>query len=246
VFVRGSFSLILQNAIFAKAIYNYSKRARNVRETIDMKRCPQCNRVFEDSLDYCTDDGIALVDENFVLPSEASPIEAEAETVIHHEPITINIPNSRETSSEQSNQQITPSEQVIPIIIEKPGNTGKYFLFLVIGLILGGVLVLGAVFLIYTQLSRSNTGNDAVQTSSGKHNERNKTRKDAEFNGLVLSENANIRSAPTEAVLDVLPQNDRLNILERDGAWYRVVCEHGVGGWMHGNTIRFNDDETPF
>ncbi len=232
--------------IFAKANYNYSKRAKNVRETVNMKRCPQCNRVFEDNLAFCTDDGATLVEETFVLPSESSPTEEEEETVIHHEPIKIEIPDASPTTEQPFQPQ---PEKVIPVIVERPGNTGKYFLVLIIGLFLGGALVLGLLVLIYSQLrnpTNSNQPVENIQLSSGKHAERNKTRKDSEFNGFVLSESANIRSAPNGTVLDSLPNNDRLSIEERDGTWYRVICEHGVSGWMHGNTIRFNDNETPF
>lgn len=207
-----------------------------------MKRCPQCNHVFEDTLDYCTEDGTALVDETFVLPSESLPDETEEETVINHQPITIDIP-SVSTMPANSTNQIPVTEEVVPIIIEKRSNTGKYLLFLIVGLLLGGILVL---ILFQLRNSRETKTTENIQILNGKHNQPNKTRNESEFNGFVLSENANIRSSPTGDVLDVLPKNDRLSILERDGAWYRVMCEHGVTGWMHGNTIRFDDDANTF
>lgn len=212
-----------------------------------MKRCPQCNKVFQDSLEFCTEDGDHLVEETFVLPTETSSFDAEEETIIHHEPIKIDIRRNYQSEGEDITSQTNQPNNVMPIIIEKEGNTGKYLLFLFIGLLLGGGLVIGTLWFAYSRLSSSNnTPPETVQISSGKHNSPNKTRQDSEFNGFVLSENANIRSAPSSAILDTLPQNDRLNILERDDVWYRVVCEHGIGGWMHGNTIRFKDSETPF
>jgi hypothetical protein len=231
-----------------KQIIIIAKGAKNVRESAAMKRCPNCNRVFEDTLAFCTDDGETLVDESFVLPSDAVPDEPEEETIIRHDPIRIDIPHPPKISAEQVNFQTQAPGNVIPVVIKKPGNTGKYFLFLIIGSIIGGGLVLGILVLLYSQLRNPNSNRPAenVQISGGKHDERNKTRKDSEFNGFVQSENANLRSAPNGTVLEALPQNDRLNIQERDGTWYRVTCEHGVSGWIHGNTIRFNDDETPF
>lgn len=211
-----------------------------------MKRCPQCNKVFQDSIDFCLDDGTQLVEEAFVLPTE-NTIETEEETIIHHEPIKIDIRRNHHSEVVEIPEVTSQPNTVVPIIVEKEGNTGKYLLFLFVGLLLGGGLVIATLWFAYSRLSNSNnTQPETVQVSSGKHITPNKTRQDSEFNGFVLSENANIRSSAEGNILDTLPQNDRLNILERDNAWYRVVCEHGIGGWMHGNTIRFKDNENPF
>lgn len=231
-----------------KRIIIIANERENHRKTITMKKCPQCNKVFEDSLVYCTDDGTALIADNFVLPSESGEFETEEETLIHHEPIKIEIPHPLPPTP-QINFQIPASGNVIPIVVEKQRNTGKYLLTLIIGLVLGSVLVAGIFVLILSQIRSSGNENipiEKVQTSTGKHNERNKTRKDSEFNGFVLNENVNLRNAPNSSVLDTLPKNDRLEIVERENLWYRVICEHGTGGWMHGNTIRFNENATSF
>lgn len=193
-----------------------------------MKKCPQCNSVYTFETAYCLNDGATLIEEKFFLPSEFSTDEEE--TVIKSQPINF------------------PPKTIAETSVKSGSNLKKYTVFLFVGLFLGGTLVLGILVLIFSQLRSSNSEKplENVHIASGKHNERNKTRKDSEFNGFVLSENANIRSAPNSAVLDALPQNDRLDIQERDGTWYRVICEHGVSGWMHGNMIRFDDDEVPF
>lgn len=224
-----------------------------------MKRCPQCNSVFDDSLDYCTNDGTALIEETFVLPSQASPMDAEEQTVIRHEPLTINIPNQRQPApTEQFNYQIPPTETVIPVVIEKPRNTGKYMLFLVLGLVLGGLLVLATVlFSMYLfQETPPQTANTATPnstqtpkptatpiTASAKHEKRTGDADD-DFNGRVITLNAYIRSSPNRSAkeIDVLPIDDRLEIEERENEnspWYQVTCEHGTSGWMHGNTIEY-------
>jgi hypothetical protein len=235
-----------------------------------MKRCPQCNSVFDDSLVYCTNDGTPLIEETFVLPSQASPLDAEEEvTVIHHEPLTIDIPNAAAASpvvTEQFNNPIQTADGVIPIVIEKRRNTGKYLLFLILGLILGGGLVTAAVlFSIY--LSQNNppqTANTTIQTpdstktpkasptptptpvtASAKHETRTDAADDA-FNGRVISLNAYVRSSPSRSSkeIDVLPIDDRLEIEERENEnspWFRVTCEHGTSGWMHGNTIEYTN-----
>jgi Bacterial SH3 domain len=256
---------ILSNAIFAKANYNYSKRAKNVRKRINMKRCPQCNSVFGDDLVYCTNDGTPLAQETFVLPSEASQTDAEEITVIHHDPITIDIPNRPAPApTEAFNYQVPPPENIVPVIIEKRRNTGRYLLFLFIGLILGGGLVLAAVlFGIFLYQNRSpqtanaanrnsqvntaqntkNSPTETPKTASAKHDKRTDAADD-DFNGRVITLNAYVRSSPNRSSkeIDILPVDDRLNIAERENEnspWYRVTCEHGTTGWMHGNTIEF-------
>ena len=231
-----------------------------------MKKCPQCNSVFDDSLVYCTNDGTPLVEETFVLPSEASQPDAEEEiTVVHHDPITIDIPNnSAPAPTEQFTYQTPPAETIIPVVIEKRRNTGKYVLFLVIGLILGGGLVLAAIaaaMLLFQskpiQVSENTNRNSTVNsassvketptatpiTASAKHEKRT-DKDDDEFNGRVISKNAYVRSSPNRSAkeIDVLPIDDRLEIEEReddDSPWFRVTCEHGTSGWMHGNTIEY-------
>lgn len=191
-----------------------------------MKKCPQCNSVYTFETIYCLNDGTPLITENFPLPTESSL--SEEETVIRNKPVTFN----NQTQTDSGN----------------PSNFRKYAIILILGLAIGGVLVLGAVFFIVSRTKNSDAGkaNETVQVSNEKHKERNKTRKDSEFNGFVLSENANLRSAPNSTVFETLPKNDRLGIIERDGVWYRVICEHGSAGWMHGNTIDWSPDAIPF
>jgi Bacterial SH3 domain len=252
---------ILSNANFAKAIYNYSKRAKNIRETINMKRCPQCNSVFAVSLVYCTNDGTPLREETFVLPSEASRTDAEEETIIHHDPLNINI-SSAPAPTEVFNYQVPPPPiNIAPVVIEKPRSSWKNLLFLLIGLILGGGLVLGAVvlglFLYQSKYAPTTTANRNSQTNapqtlkptatpltaSAKHEKRTAA-SDDEFNGRVITLNAFVRSSANRGSkeIDILPIDDRLNIEERENEnspWYRVTCEHGTSGWMHGNTIEY-------
>jgi hypothetical protein len=239
-----------------------------------MKRCPQCNSVFDDSLIYCTNDGSPLAQETFVMPSQASlPPDADAEeiTVIHREPvagdpITIDIPNPNPPPipTEQLNYQMPTAENVIPVIIEKPRNTGKYLLFLFLGLILGGGLVLAAIlFSMYLSQrdaappnadatsrnsttatpTASKTPTPTPVTASAKH-EKPTDAPDDDFNGRVITLNAYVRSSPSRSAkeTDVLPIDDRLTIEERandNSPWFRVTCEHGTTGWMHGNTIEY-------
>lgn len=226
-----------------------------------MKKCPQCNNVFEDQLIYCTKDGTPLIEETFVLPSESSPIDTEEETLIRHDSITVNIPDTEKPTEEFNRSTTTaPTEQVVPIVIEKQRNTGKYLLFLIVGLILGGGLVLGTlgfVWFLYQENSvqtDNRTNRNSAQTvektttetpkiADEKHETRTAA-PDDEFNGRVITLNAYVRSAPDRGSdeTDILPINDRLNIIRRENEnspWYFVTCEHETSGWMHGNTIEF-------
>ena len=227
-----------------------------------MKRCPQCQSVFENSLVYCTNDGTMLVEENFALPSEA---ENEEITVIRHEPLNIEIPHAPDAAEfvvEPSPATIVPGA---PIVIERERRgTGKYFLFLVIGLLLGGGLVLATLlFARYLNEDRpvavnvnadrpattepvakaKETPAETAPTPDARH-ARPTDADDEDFNGRVITLGANVRSGPDRGASEVgvLPINDRLTIEYRENEnspWYYVTCEHGTSGWMHGNTIEY-------
>jgi hypothetical protein len=141
----------------------------------------------------------------------------------------------------------------------RPNRGIRYLLFLIVGLLIGAGLVgiLAVIFIMYRAPGAANapanfnTANKGanIPAASEKHLARNNTRKDDEFNGIVNTENGNIRAAPNSGVQDILPKGDRIEIIERENPtspWYRVMCEHGVTGWMHGNTIKFTDDTEAF
>ena len=78
------------------------------------------------------------------------------------------------------------------------------------------------------------------------HQKRDVSRPNEDFNGRVIAQNAYVRAAPRSSSnqVDILPVDDRIEIERRENAdspWYYVTCEHGIGGWMHGNTIEFTD-----
>ena len=228
-----------------------------------MKRCPQCNSLYEDSVQFCLNDGNPLTDESFSLPSD------EEETIIRHDPITINIPAPNEQGG--TNYYNPPVENVVVVPADSVSANRNYALFLIVGLLIGGGLVLGTLLLArnYFQSAKTNSINvtansnritatenpkstpDAVNTNiaavenpSGKHDEPNPDVNDGLFNGRVIASNARIRNEPSSnaSVVDVLPFGDRLDIIDRAGSnspWYQVECEHGTTGWMHGDTIEF-------
>ncbi|MET0754327.1 MAG: SH3 domain-containing protein [Pyrinomonadaceae bacterium] len=224
-----------------------------------MKKCPQCSSVYADDTEYCLNDGQILISEVFPLPSEASPDDEEI-TLIRTEPIVVDLSPTNAPTLEYR----TPPQNV-----QAKAKTGSknYLVFLIIGLFLGGGLVLATLFLaknfyrnndannMKSSTTNTNQPSDNSQpkntnsqvnkqvTASAKHQEKTDV-SDEEFNGRVITLNAYIRSSPSRSSseIDVLPVDDRLTITARDdenSPWYHVVCEHGVSGWMHGNTIEF-------
>ncbi len=234
-----------------------------------MKVCPQCRSVYGDDFVYCSNDRTILVEENLALPTEAD--DAEAETVIRREPIVVDFNEPALTQAETVEMNYAaplPTVQA-PIVIEKTSNSKFYVLFLLIGLLLGGGLVL-ATLLAARYINRPAETNVSVQTKNGGnknrktenvnaerdtevdktadeiHRKKDVSRTDEDFNGRVIVENANVRSAPSVSAsqVDVLPTDDRIIIERRESEispWYYVTCEHGISGWMHGNTIEFTN-----
>ena len=244
---------------FQKHIIIITDPFENVGEQPVMKKCPQCNSVFGDDVHFCLNDGTQLVAENFSLPSDD---DFEAATIIRHDPMVVNLAGEN-AAPELPIYQNPPVET---IIVEKPVRSKNPLIFLGIGLLLGGALVLTAlVSAKYFYQSDNGTNvkinpsgepdaNKPVKASptaaplnvnkaSQKH-ELQTDRDDDEFNGRVIAVNAYVRSAPGRSSdeTDVLPIDDRLNIERRENEnspWYFVTCEHGTSGWMHGNTIEF-------
>lgn len=233
-----------------------------------MKRCPQCQTLYEDATQFCLNDGQLLIAD---APSNA---DSEEDTVIRHDPIIVDF-NQPTAPPETIAYQTAPPGIQPTIIVEKQRNTGKYLLFLVIGLLLGGGLVLATLLIagsfnrdrtenssnmggnraeriVTTSQNSNNTNNVASTPSNANLIESNRTHAektgatDDEFNGRVITLNAYVRSAPSKSAAEVsiLPKDDRIKIGERENAnspWYRVTCEHGTAGWMHGDTIEFTN-----
>jgi hypothetical protein len=237
-----------------------------------MKVCPQCNSVFGDDFVYCSNDGAVLIEENLSLPTED---DDEAQTVIRRkgEPIVVDVnePSPTQAETVEMNYGNLPPTQSA-IVVERKSNSKFYALFLIVGLLLGGGLVLATLLAskiinrpaentnvtVQTKTNGSKSSPTPQNTNTERDNEVDKianeihtlkdpSKTDDDFNGRVIVENANVRSAPNNNAtqVDILPDGDRLTIERRaseTSPWYYVVCEHGVSGWMHGNTIEFTRD----
>ena len=219
-----------------------------------MKRCPQCNSVYGDENLYCLNDGTVLVEETFVLPSEANDFEAE--TIIRQEPVVVDL------SDRKTEPIVCQNPPVETIVVKQPAKSRNAAIFLVVGLLLGGGLVLATLLLARTfyqtgdnKTVKVNKVSNKAETNSptptpldiDKLAQKHETRTSADnedFNGRVIALNAFVRASASRNSdeIDVLPIDDRLNIEKREdesSPWFHVTCEHGTSGWMHGNTIEF-------
>lgn len=145
-----------------------------------MKRCPQCNSLYENSVRFCLNDGTPLIQQTE--ETAASPTAAdyeEPETVISRnynrseEPIVINF-GQPETKAEPIMIDFSDVETVVHppkqaeelpqvTVIEKPAaRTNNYVLFLVIGLFVGGGLVLLTLLLARSFFGGANANSNNI------------------------------------------------------------------------------------
>jgi hypothetical protein len=241
-----------------------------------MKKCPQCNSVYEDETIYCLKDGAQLREESFSLPSSAADTQDDEPTLFRSKPIVIDLSSPDAPHASAANPPVPPPPPpAYENIIVVPANAGSanrnYALVLVIGLLIGGGLVLGTLLLSRNLNQETNTdpvrtNAPVVKTEKSKASPEAQNKKDAGFeeaapalpnkhaepnddaaesaNGRVIARNARVRLAPEKdaPVVDTVPMNDRIDIIRRENEnslWYQIECEHGTGGWMHGDTIEF-------
>ena len=233
-----------------------------------MKVCPQCSSVYGDDFVYCSNDGTILIEKQLISPTETD--NAEAETIIRRDPFVIDFNEPLPTPAETVEMTNQALPQVAPIVVEKTSNSKFYALFLLVGLLIGGTLVL-VTLLAARFINRPSETDVSIQTKTNEnrnqkspeninaerdtevdkiadeiHQKRDADKPDEDFNGRVIVANANVRSAPRSNAkqVDILLVDDRISIERRDHSnspWYYVSCEHGISGWMHGNTIEFTD-----
>ena len=121
-----------------------------------MKRCPQCNSVYNDEIAFCLNDGAALVEESFSLPSMAE--SDEPETIIRNEPIVIDFADTSIPPPPAENYQIPqPAENVVIVPANTASINRNYAVFLIVGLLIGGGLVLATLLLSRNLYQNENT-----------------------------------------------------------------------------------------
>lgn len=238
---------------FRKQIIIITNGCEKVRENLFMKRCPQCNTVFGDEVVYCSNDGAALLKESFSLPSQS---DFEDETIIRREPIYVDLSNKNTVRNEVPNRQTAPPVEDVIVRVAPKNNSAKYALFLLVGLLLGGGLVLATLLL--TRNPASNETNNNPKTNSTIISETTATPKktesptttninanivdlsetasdihsghtaddDEEFNGRVISLNAYVRASPNRNAA-------QLDILPVDDRLTITARNDPNGLWFH-------------
>lgn len=217
-----------------------------------MKRCPQCQSMFDDDNSFCLNDGTPLI---------AEPPPTTAYNLPPTKPsFVVDLSPKPEIPT-----QFTPIPPVSMTNQTAKKSSNNYVVPLLIGLLLGGVLVLALFFImkdsddktVAVNSNNSNSSKNENSKNSSVNNNSKRTEKssntnsadnvredDEKYNGRVIMINAYIRSAPDIYAdeLETLPLDERIIIGKREHSnspWYRVTCEHGTNGWMHGNTIEF-------
>jgi hypothetical protein len=161
-----------------------------------MKRCPQCSTVFENEVAYCLNDGTPLVDENFSLPSTESDFEDD--TVIRREPIVVDLAGQNAAPRENINQQISPPpiENVV-VRVPAKSDSKNAAVYLALGLLLGGVLVLGTLILARNFYSGGATTNGNSKQISVNFSQTNAKAKNSNSTLENRAENKNVSETPT-------------------------------------------------
>lgn len=195
-----------------------------------MKKCPQCNSVFEDEKTFCTNDGSKLVLEELSLPSDFMPEDhddGEQETVMRYKPINVDIsdpkipqqkPQAEPTPQPQVNQYAPNHSNLPPQTPAKPkGGCIKYSIILLIGLLIGGGIALGVVGVGYIYLNNlpnenQNTNkNQNVNNNSSKNKNSNSNKKlknkHSERNAKIEESKLNGRVIKRLGVLRSSPNN---------------------------------------
>lgn len=188
-----------------------------------MKRCPQCNTVFEAAMLYCKEDGTPLVNEALPMPSDFSSEngEGEQETIVRNHPITVEIPHKTIPEPQPTipqQPQVNPyapnhANYSQPVPPAKNRGCLKYTLILLIGLVIGGGIVLAILGIGFAYMNQSaNTDpnsnaaktvektpvseskNNSVDANTNKHSKPNSQINDAKLNGRIIKDAANLRS----------------------------------------------------
>lgn len=59
----------------------------------------------------------------------------------------------------------------------------------------------------------------------------------------LITENAELRQSPNGTVIETLPVGASVEVIRQKGAWF-YVNSGGTKGWLHGNAIRYDNQES--
>jgi hypothetical protein len=229
-----------------------------------MKRCPECNEVYSEQLQYCLKDGRPLI--------PVGAVDDDYDTVVRPEQVVIDI-------EDPARPAVPVSPDIIPPQQAEPRAKVNPLAVLIAGTLIGGLLVLVAV-LAFSLVNRDRSAEPSNQrpnvslknSSSPKPTPTDRLPSNADiaansareppanstamnvpdpeslakkgFNGRVIMINAVVRSSPSvdSDEIAILPFDEPVKIgkpATEHSPWFRVTTEDGTTGWMHGNTIEF-------
>ena len=217
--------------------------------------CRKCRKIYENDLQFCTDDGTMLYSRSFD-ERKFDHLFGTANPAGIHQP-TMAMPF-------QTVRYRWPESAKPKWLL----NFGLAVLLTIILLIGGGFAASAYRFVAANRtdetasipetspdnlpeqngISEKNSTNELIfneETNNPEITKPSKTPPPVQFNGHVIMLNAILRTAPTMQAdeLAILPAGEPLRIGKRaspNSPWYQVVTAQGSKGWMHGNTIEFN------
>ncbi len=221
-----------------------------------MKRCPQCNSVFEDEKIFCTEDGKPLVAETFSMPSDNSPEDHddEQETILRYKPVDIAFSDSAPPQDQPHPETNQTPPQVNPYAPNHANFSDKaspkesrgcltYGFILLIGLFLGGTVVLGVFGLGYYYMnSISNQNEDSKiaektektpKTETKKTSKKTPPAKHTEKNTDIDASKLNGQIIKSRSVLRSLPnsKSKRIDSLPRNDRIQILRRKNSTSKW---------------
>lgn len=191
-----------------------------------MKICQTCQTTYDDSQNFCLNDGASLV----AAPPQVVPLEtAEENTIVNRSP-TANLPqNAARTVYPAANPVAVPL--AAPVVIEKKSNTGKIVALTALGTILLVSLAAGGVYLAL----RNRGGNQQVAVANTNANVARPRNTNAANVVVTNTANANLATnvnvnANTNANANVLP-TPKPSLNEAQAKEIRQNVQDAIDGW---------------
>lgn len=199
-----------------------------------MKICPTCQATYDDSQNFCLNDGASLV----AAPPQVVPLDtAEENTVVSRSPTT-NLTESAARTIYPATNSAAPPLSAASVVVEKKSNTGKIIALTALATLLLVSLAAGGVYL---ALRNRNNGNQQIALANPNANvvrPRNTNSANAAITNtananLAANANANVNAnvnANTNANANILPA-PKPSLNEAQAKEIRQNVENALDGW---------------
>lgn len=216
-----------------------------------MKTCPLCRTAYDDSQNFCLNDGTLLTDFGAEEPRQVEPLEPkfvvqtdEPATVVHASPLT-NV-GARETNVGQT---VPPISAPLPVIIEKKTNTGKIVAMSVLATMLVVALLGGGIYLATRNRNQPIVQvNDNKNTAKPRNTNANLSNANANVvvvNAVNVNQNANLANANLNA--NALPSpSPQPSLKPEQAVKIRKDVNEALDGWKDATDNRDLDSHIGF